>query len=56
MKINQVKKWVFKTYTKSKKTAINLANEIITEDLKNPNLKIRKVKEIKPIGFEITVY
>jgi len=56
MKTNQVKKWTFKTFTNSKKRAINLANEIITKDLKNPNLKIREIKEIKPRGFKITIY
>lgn len=55
MKTNEVKNWKFIAYTKTIKNAIDFANEIITKDLKNPNLKIKKIKKIKPFGYEITI-
>ena len=55
MKTNEVKKWEFITYTRKKENAIKIANEIITKDLKNPNLKIEKIKKLKPFGYKIIV-
>ncbi len=55
MKTNEIKIWKFIAYTKTIKNAIEFANEIITKDLKNPKLKIKKIKKLKPFGYEIII-